>query len=83
MKKTVRVDEMIEYVELFSRIAIKSDDKDYVSFQLKRIENFLDLLIMVTGKNNESQEAFVKRTDDLAELVRLKEVREHLDSLYK
>ena len=83
MKKTVRVDVMIEYVEFFSRLAIKSKDKDYVSFELKRIENYLDFLIMVTGKNNESKEAFVKRTDELAELVRLKEVRDHLDSLYK
>lgn len=74
---------MIDYIEFFSRLAIKSDDKDYVSQELKRIENYLDFLIFVTGKYNESFDAFVKRSDYLAELVRLKEVREHLDLLYK
>lgn len=73
---------MTEYAELFSRVTIKSGDKDYVSFELNHIENYVGFLITVTGKNNESQREFVKRTDELVKLVRLKEVRDHLDSLY-
>lgn len=81
MYESIVTDDIIKFAKMHVDFALHSNDKEYVSDQLKIVKTFVIAIAILTGDICEDYNLTVSRYKEIVNLVGMNELNKHLKEL--